>query len=290
MNFFEELEQTLTTLYPGMKLGDESLKNIRYTNNPIIPVKLENQDFVLKKKNIVDDLLKPFLDSLAEIKIIKPEDRSEVSKPIDLQTDIEIKYNKKTTFDLESPHGGNFESEKTSSVHVKKNNVRPKYEKVLPNKKEYKQISQSDYSPNKLPQKRDRELACPMCNWVFPESFTKEEINRHVNLCIDGKGVADRENYEKTEKMVKSKKIVDSSDSDDQEELKKIEEQLNKKCPHCKLVIGLRSKEFQQRHLKECYQETNDTYASNKLLYQELGNIPKKTVDSYWKYNTQKKY
>jgi hypothetical protein len=290
MSFLEELEQNLTTLHPGMKLGDESLKKIRYTKNPLIPVKLEKPVFVVKKKIIVNDILKPFLDSLAEISLIKPEDLSESSQPFDSQSGVEIKYDKSPDFDSESPQVENVESETASSVQVKTENARPKYEKVLPRKKKYKQSSFPDYSPSKLPQKRERELTCPMCNWVFPESFTKEEINRHVNICIDGKGATDRENYEKTEKLVKSKKIVDSSDSDDQAELKKIEEQLNKKCPHCSLVIGLRSKEFQQRHLKECYQEANDTYASNKQLYQELGNIPKKTVDSYWKYNTQKKY
>ena len=45
-------------------------------------------------------------------------------------------------------------------------------------------------------------LTCLTCNWKFPSKMTLNEINNHINECLDGKGEKNRLEYEKTYKLL----------------------------------------------------------------------------------------
>lgn len=40
-----------------------------------------------------------------------------------------------------------------------------------------------------------QEFNCPICKWPFPTDYNADQRNRHINLCLDGQGAEDVQNY-----------------------------------------------------------------------------------------------
>ncbi|OMJ80417.1 hypothetical protein SteCoe_19320 [Stentor coeruleus] len=146
MSLIQELDEYLTTLHPMLKLGDECLKQIRYTRNPMKSKKLEKPVFIIKRKSNVNEIPKP------DISKINHQRTLETIKFVSTPSKTECHYTKLT----ESPHFEIGESEAASSVAVRNNDIKVKYERILPQKKRYKQTAISDYRLGRLPVKRDR--------------------------------------------------------------------------------------------------------------------------------------
>lgn len=153
-------------------------------------------------------------------------------------------------------------------------------------KAKYLQTLISDQVNLKIPQKRKRIKNCPICGCDFPDSFTESELNSHANKCADSQSPSYIDQY-----LNSLKEIQKDPELNSEEELEKIEKELEQKCPHCNLKIGLRSKAFQDWHILECETETLENLSKCKGDYSELGNIPKKTINSLTQHsNAYKKY
>ena len=231
MDVFQEIEKLLTTFHPALVLGDEKLKNIKYSKPLNSKAKVCNSaNFSSKKQK------KPKLFTNKITSLLKPKIKTE---PND-QNSIE-------------------NSEKPE-----------KQEKKI---KKYEQ-TQLNFG---VPSKRNRNNLCPCCDWDFPESFTENEKNKHVNNCIDGNGEKDIKDYESSLVALKKQQTMEIEDGI---MIAEIEEQLKIFCPHCNLAIGRRSLEFRERHVRECFEDSQENYQGNKDIYPGLEIIPKKTVDS----------
>lgn len=241
MTALSELNLYLTQLHPKLPLGNESLKQIKLSRSTYSETFSKGPIFLIKPRAKVPDTQTPMPEA--------PASPMTVPKPPLIA--------KRSIKDLLPP---------SSSLKTFTDST---------NNKKYKQTLIKLSEKEEIPQKRKINSSCPACDWEFPLHYCHEDIEKHVNLCIEIKMTqADLDELEK-----KIKKKDDSDDSND-EELSKIQEEIEKKCPHCGLRIGKRSQEFQKRHVKECFDEANQPYATNKVLYQELGTIPKKTIDS----------
>lgn len=96
-------------------------------------------------------------------------------------------------------------------------------------------------------EKKAEDFLCMVCSWKFPSDYILEQRNRHVNLCLDGKGAADIEQYRQDMRMLKK---IDKEDEEDEEE----EEEDNRpeKCHICSLSFLSCSDEFILEHTQEC--------------------------------------
>ena len=52
----------------------------------------------------------------------------------------------------------------------------------------------------------EKPSECFSCSWKFPKKMTLNEINNHINECLDGKGEKNRLEYEKTYKLLNHSK------------------------------------------------------------------------------------
>jgi hypothetical protein len=94
--------------------------------------------------------------------------------------------------------------------------------------------------PAKEPQSSS---ACFMCSWKFPPEYIPEQMNRHINLCLDGKGQADIEQYRldtRTSKQIDRR--TEESEEEDRPE----------RCHICSCSFKKASDEFIMRHTQEC--------------------------------------
>lgn len=179
MSLTQELDKYLTTLHPMLKLGDEYLKQIRYTRNPTKSKKPEKPVFIIKRKNNVNEILKPFLDHLTDNGKINSQRTIDLIKFVSTPSKTECHYTKLA----ESPHIETGESETASSVAVRNDDVKVKYERILPQKKRYKQTALTDYRLSMFPLKREREFVFPICSTAYSKAFNKEAITQHENIC-----------------------------------------------------------------------------------------------------------
>ena len=280
MNIFKEVELYLTTFHPSLKLGDESLKLIKFTKSNTVKTKaLANI-----VSNIPRDLSMTILPSGQTIEETPLTEQSlkaidakasnkTIPNPNDERPTIKVEGEERvlptsTTYSMFD--SVNFERPPISLKPEVKS-----LEQIINPEFKYTKVKNESCFNSSLPQKRLRNQDCPCCEWEFPNSFTQEECNRHVNLCIDGRGSEDIETYNKSVSAVKI-----AQDSDEETELEKLEEEIKLKCPYCNLRIGMRSKEFQERHVQECLQETQENTGINTGIQSEFGTIPKKTIDS----------
>lgn len=242
MSAFPELTMYITQLHPKLQLGTESLKEIKLSRTTTFEPFSKGQIFLIKPRSNHIDSQVPFPESPASpMTLPKP--------PLIAKRSIKELLPACSTI------------------------------KTLPESsgpKKYKQTLIKLSEKLEIPQKRPRSTNCPTCSWEFPLYYTPEDIQKHANLCMDIK--KNQEDVEKLDRTLKKKDESDGSSED--EELCRIQEEIEKQCPHCGLRIGKRSQEFQKRHVKECYKEKAQPYAASKLIYQELGTIPKKTIDS----------
>ena len=243
MDIYAELNQYITTFHPKIPLGNDSLKCIKLSRTATIESFSKELIFLIKPKPKVQDQPIPVPEAPAS-----PVTMPKSSNPA----------NQKRTIKEILPACSTIEPPKSSK------------------NKKYKQTLIKLSSKPQIPIKRPKSVTCPVCNWEFPNYYTENDVQKHANLCIDV--IKNKEDVEKLEK--KFKKKDEESDIEDDDEILKIQEELERKCPHCGLKIGKRSEEFQKRHIEECYNERSEPYAANKMIYQELGNIPKKDVDS----------
>jgi len=51
----------------------------------------------------------------------------------------------------------------------------------------------------------EKPIECLSCNWKFPSQMNLNEINIHINDCLDGKGEENRLEFEKTYKLLEQK-------------------------------------------------------------------------------------
>ena len=242
MSAFPELTLHITQLHPKLPLGSESLKEIKLSRTTTVEPFSKGKIFLIKPRSNHIENQVSFPESPASpMTLPKP--------PLVAKRSIkELLPPCSTTKSLPECSGP------------------IKYKQTL--------IKLSEKT--EIPQKRLRSTECPTCNWEFPLYYTPEDVQKHANLCMDIK--KNQEDVDKLEKTLKNKEESDNSSVD--EELSRIQEEIDKQCPHCGLRIGKRSQEFQKRHVKECFVEKAQPYAASKLIYQELGAIPKKTIDS----------
>jgi hypothetical protein len=242
MDIYAELNLYITTFHPKIQLGNDSLKCIKLSRTATVESFSKDLIFLIRPKVKTQEPSPPVPEAPA----------SPVTLP--------------------KPPSGIFKRSIKELLPVQSSIEQLK----IANSKKYKQTLIKLSAKNEVPQKRPPAMVCPVCNWEFPSYYTENDVQKHVNLCIDVK--KNQDDVEKLEKKFKKKE--NESDLDDDEEILRIQEELDRKCPHCGLKIGKRSDEFQKRHVQECFNERNEPYAANKTIYQELGIIPKKDVDS----------
>ena len=315
-NIFEELSLYLTTLHPNLNLGNDNLKNIKYTkqlktNKRRPPVFTVSPKEKKNKKDLPSSINKNSNDPLKSFLMIESSSSiSEYEKVIEIpyidnifteSESVTLSYQIDLLNDL---NFGNYPNGKKKCLEAnmkeKKNSCKKNEEKNIEEKKKAEKkkkiIHATKYVQTQIklpmtetiPIKRQRESICPCCEWKFPYSYTEDEKNRHVNICIDGNGINDIEEYKQTVEAISHSK---KNETDDEKELEEIEEELKQKCPHCNLGIGGRSEEFRERHIKECFDDAQERNIGIKDVYSDLESIPKKTVDSFnYRYNQSKRY
>mmetsp|Transcript_3517 Transcript_3517/g.7306 ORF Transcript_3517/g.7306 Transcript_3517/m.7306 type:complete len:413 (+) Transcript_3517:1019-2257(+) len=92
------------------------------------------------------------------------------------------------------------------------------------------------------------DLFCLNCKWKFPATYIFEQKNRHINLCFDGKGAADIEQYRQDVRLLK--KIGKEGEESEEEEEEEEDKPLN--CHICLMSFKLCSSEFIMEHMIEC--------------------------------------
>ena len=48
---------------------------------------------------------------------------------------------------------------------------------------------------------KDLKKMCFVCRWVYPKDISMEDINVHLNLCLEGKGEEHKTKYYQTKKI-----------------------------------------------------------------------------------------
>ena len=224
MDVYKELELYITTLNPKLKLGDESLKLIKYT-------KANKKDQKIMKENNSKELVISF--SSKDMK------------------DAEINYEK-----------------------VKKTIRKTKHKEKTREKKRIHESCPEDSVFNiKLPIKRKNKILCPCCDWIFPNEYQEDDMNEHVELCVEGNGGQDIKSYMKNAKKIKKKeerkkkyrkkhrKVFENNQnyevpSEEPVDSMEIEEKPIFKCPDCNLSLSHRcGRNFSSIHLINCKQE-----------------------------------
>lgn len=212
MDIFGELKLLITTYHPKIKLGNEQLKEIRYSDD------VEKVDVVQDRVEIVEEF----------------------------KVSGGIKHKK---------------AKKSAKKRSKKG------ENLL--------VNGSDPSKFCIPKKRNREYTCPFCQWIFPQNYSEEDMNRHAEMCIDGKGSDDIINYRSEAKKTKKRKKVKKGKNkqiDNTEQIlsqykeDNLENEEFEVCPYCELYIGELDSRFKEKHLMLCRHEQNSCIKKLNLI------------------------
>lgn len=186
----------------------------------------------------------------------------------------EIKYS-------EVINNAQVEEEELKVVEINKSNGKAKQRKSkkIGRKKSESGLTNGRYSDDlNIPKKRNRNCLCPLCKWIFPPRYSEEEMNRHAEMCIEGKGSEDIQNYRSELKDAKKKKKVKRSKKKEVEDtnvlisryLEEEEENLDDEefevCNYCELYIGELNPKFKEKHLMLCKQEQSICIKKFNLL------------------------
>ena len=100
---------------------------------------------------------------------------------------------------------------------------------------------------------KDLKKMCFVCRWVYPKDISMENINVHLNLCLEGKGEEHKTKYYQT------KKIKEMNDMP-------LEENNYEHCPICGKELKMKNVKIKMYHVTDCMREfqERDWYSSTK--------------------------
>jgi hypothetical protein len=111
-----------------------------------------------------------------------------------------------------------------------------------------------------LPVKRQRETessVCPICQWIFPNNYSDEDMSGHVNKCIDGEGAEDIKTFRKNNRKSKKKKKKTHRKENFVQEIIENDEKIDdyEECSSCLLNFNSLAESFKEKHKILCCKE-----------------------------------
>ena len=223
MDIFKEVKLYLTTLHPALKLGNESLKRIKFTKSNIaknigknkalaivvsitprnIPITTVSYDQRVEQKPLTESFPKKIDDKPSNKAISQ---KNHARSIIKVEGEDRVLPTNKTFIQYSISDSLHLEK---AAISLKQKEKALKKKQIINSGSKYTQVKIESFLNLSIPQKRLRNQDCPCCEWEFPKSFTEEKCNQHVNMCVDGKGSEDVDMYKKSLSAVKTTQYSD---------------------------------------------------------------------------------